>query len=70
MSAMRAELFQFAPGREGYYGEFGGAFVPEVLHETLAELRAAFRDARRDSAFWESYVDVMSTYSGRPTPVT
>jgi tryptophan synthase beta chain len=70
MSATRAELFQFAPGREGYYGEFGGAFVPEILHETLAELRAVFRDARRDPAFWESYVDVMSTYSGRPTPVT
>jgi tryptophan synthase beta chain len=70
MIAMSTELFQFAPGREGYYGEFGGAFVPEILHETLAELRAAFDDARNDPAFWREYVDVMATYSGRPTPVT
>ena len=67
---MPAELFPWAPGREGYYGDFGGAFVPEVLHETLAELCAAFDDARRDPAFWKSYVEVMSTYAGRPTPVT
>jgi len=49
---MPAELFPWAPGREGYYGDFGGAFVPEMLHETLAELRAAFDNARRDPAFW------------------
>ena len=67
---MPTDLFQFAAGREGYYGDFGGAFVPEVLHETLAELRAAFDDARRDPEFWKSYVEVMSTYSSRPTPVT
>jgi tryptophan synthase beta chain len=67
---MTTELFQCAPGREGYYGDFGGAFVPEVLHETLAELRATFDDARGDPAFWASYVEVMASYSGRPTPVT
>ena len=67
---MYEELFQFAPGREGYYGEFGGAFVPEILHETFAQLRVAFEDARSDPAFWREYVDVMSTYSCRPTPIT
>ena len=65
-----AELFSWAPGREGYFGDFGGAFTPEVLHETLAELRAAFDAAWRDPAFWKSYVEVMATYAGRPTPVT
>jgi tryptophan synthase beta chain len=60
----------WAPGRDGYYGDFGGAFVPEVLHETLAELRAAFDDARRDPTFWNSYVALMANYAGRPTPVT
>jgi tryptophan synthase beta chain len=67
---MYQQLFQFEPGREGYYGEFGGAFVPEILHETLAELRGAFDDARRDPAFWSEYAGVMSSYSCRPTPVT
>jgi len=63
-------LFDFAPGREGYYGEFGGAFVPEILHETLAELREAFEAARKDPTFWNSYVELMASYSCRPTPIT
>ena len=64
------ELFRFQAGREGYYGEFGGAFVPEILHETLAELREAFASAQRDPSFWDEYVELMSTYSCRPTPLT
>lgn len=56
--------------REGYYGDFGGAFIPEVLHDCFVELRVAFDDARRDPGFWDSYVKVVSTYSSRPTPVT
>ena len=47
---MLGELFQWVPGREGYYGDFGGAFVPEILHETLAELRAAVDDARSSAS--------------------
>jgi len=67
---MYDELFQFPPDRAGYYGEFGGAFVPEILHETLIELREAFEEARQDPTFWDEYVRVMSTYSCRPTPMT
>ncbi|HEY7491727.1 MAG TPA: tryptophan synthase subunit beta [Candidatus Tectomicrobia bacterium] len=67
---MYAELFQFSPGREGYYGDFGGAFIPEVLHETIRELATAFADAQADPAFWAAYVALMASYSGRPTPVT
>jgi len=67
---MYDELFQFPPDRPGYYGEFGGAFVPEILHETLIELGDAFEEARQDPAFWDEYVRVMSTYSCRPTPMT
>jgi tryptophan synthase beta chain len=54
----------------GYFGDFGGAFIPEVLHETFARLNAAFEEARNDPAFWQSYVDLMGTYSCRPTPIT
>jgi tryptophan synthase beta chain len=67
---MYDELFQFPGGRPGFFGEFGGAYIPEILHETIAELTAAFEDARRDPAFWESYVELMSSYSCRPTPLT
>ncbi len=67
---MYEELFQFTPGREGYYGEYGGAFVPEVLHETIRELTLAFEKCRTDDTFWDEYVTLMQHYSGRPTPVT
>ena len=67
---MYEELFQFPPGREGYYGEYGGAFIPEVLHETIRELTEAFAACRADETFWDDYVTLMQQYSGRPTPVT
>jgi len=67
---MYEELFQFPPGREGYYGEYGGAFIPEVLHETIYELTQAFEACRADESFWDEYVTLMQHYSGRPTPVT
>jgi tryptophan synthase beta chain len=67
---MYAELFQFPPGRVGYYGEFGGTFIPEVLYETMRELAAAFADAQADPTFWAEYVALMASYSGRPTPIT
>ncbi len=67
---MYEELFQFPPGREGFYGEYGGAFIPEVLHETIRELTEAFEQCRADETFWDEYVTLMQHYSGRPTPVT
>jgi tryptophan synthase beta chain len=54
----------------GYYSQFGGAFIPEVLHATFEELNQAYTSARQDPAFWKEYVDLMSTYSCRPTPLT
>ncbi len=54
----------------GYYGTFGGAFIPEVLVSTFEELIAAFETAKADPSFWGEYEHVMSTYSCRPTPIT
>ena len=54
----------------GYHGEFGGAFIPEILTATFDQLVDAFEKAKNDPCFWEEYVDVMSTYSCRPTPLT
>jgi len=67
---MYQELFQFPPGREGYYGPFGGAFIPEILHETIDELQGAFAAAQADPTFWDEYVRLMASYSCRPTPLT
>ena len=53
-----------------YYGEFGGAYLPEILVATFEELVTAFREARSDPDFWEEYSNFMTSYSGRPTPLT
>lgn len=54
----------------GYYGNFGGAFIPEILVSTFEELVEAFEKAKKDPRFWQEYKEVMSTYSCRPTPLT
>ncbi|VBB47793.1 tryptophan synthase, beta subunit [uncultured Desulfatiglans sp.] len=56
--------------RAGYYGEYGGRFVPEILHATFEELTGAFEAARVDPGFRAEYRSVMREYSGRPTPLT
>ena len=55
---------------KGYYGRFGGAFIPEILVATFEELTAAFEDAKADPTFWQAFEELMSTYSCRPTPIT
>jgi tryptophan synthase beta chain len=54
----------------GYYGEFGGAYIPEILVATFDELADAFADARADPAFLREFEELMSSYSCRPTPLT
>jgi tryptophan synthase beta chain len=57
-------------GGYGYYEGFGGSFIPEILVATFDELIAAFEAVKNDAGFWQQYVDLMSTYSCRPTPLT
>ncbi len=54
----------------GYYSQFGGAFIPEILVPTFDELESAYLAARDDEDFWKEYLDLMSTYSCRATPIT
>lgn len=63
-------VFDFTAGRDGYYGQYGGTFLPEILSSTIEELQACFEKCKRDPAFWQEFVALMQSYSGRPTPVT
>lgn len=56
--------------RPGYYGQFGGAFIPEILFATLEELKAVFEEVKQDAAFWKVFERLMAGYSCRPTPLT
>jgi tryptophan synthase beta chain len=55
--------------RGGYFGTFGGQFVPEVLMPALDELAIAYADATADKAFQRELSRLSSQYVGRPTPV-
>lgn len=56
--------------KKRYYGNWGGSYIPEVLHQTFQELENAYNEVRNDPAFWQEYLSLMSTYSCRPTPLT
>jgi len=56
--------------KRGYYGQFGGAYIPEILVGTFEELNRAFDTAKADPGFWREYEQLMSSYSCRPTPIT
>ena len=55
--------------KDGYYGEFGGAFVPEMLHNNLQELKKAFYFYKEDEEFKADFIDLLKDYVGRPTPL-
>ena len=54
----------------GYFGEFGGRFVPEILLPALTQLEDMFFALRDDPDFWQEYVTLCQEFSGRPTPLT
>ncbi len=55
------------PDARGYYGPYGGRFVPETLVAPVAALEAAYFDARRDPAFLDTLGRLLREYVGRPT---
>lgn len=55
--------------RAGWYGDFGGQFVPDTLMPALRELEAAFETAQQDAAFQAEVARYLRDYGGRPTPL-
>jgi len=58
------------PADRGRFGEFGGRFVPETLIPALMDLEAAFRGAWSSEDFRAEFASLLTSYAGRPTPVT
>ena len=56
--------------KKGYFGEFGGCFVPELLMPPLLEVEAAMRDIMPTQQFQDELQDLLHNYAGRPTPLT
>ncbi|MFN4320056.1 MAG: tryptophan synthase subunit beta [Aquificaceae bacterium] len=57
------------PDEKGYFGAFGGKFVPETLMYALEELEKAYEKVREDLGFWEELNNYLRDFAGRPTPL-
>ncbi|UAB84498.1 tryptophan synthase subunit beta [Zunongwangia sp. SCSIO 43204] len=54
---------------KGYYGEFGGAFIPEMLYPNVEELRKQYLDVMKEDSFQKEFKALLKDYVGRPTPL-
>ncbi len=54
---------------QGFYGEFGGAFIPEMLYPNIQELKSSYREILREDSFKEELSSLLKDYVGRPTPL-
>ncbi|MFI5124358.1 MAG: tryptophan synthase subunit beta [Chitinophagales bacterium] len=57
------------PSERGYYGEFGGAFIPEMLHRNVEELRTRYLEIMQEPGFRKEFDALLKDYVGRPTPL-
>ena len=55
--------------QEGFYGDFGGAYIPEILHSCVEELRNAYLKVLADESFQKEYQALLKDYVGRPSPL-
>jgi tryptophan synthase beta chain len=57
------------PDTHGYYGKFGGAFIPEMLHRNVEELKSRYLDIMYEPSFQKEFRELLQDYVGRPTPL-
>jgi len=57
------------PDEYGFYGDFGGAYIPEMLYKNVATLQHQYLQIIQDATFQESFLQLLTDYVGRPTPL-
>jgi tryptophan synthase, beta chain (EC 4.2.1.20) len=57
------------PDERGYFGSFGGRFVPETLMHALEELEEEYQKVKEDPSFWQEFEYYLREFAGRPTPL-
>jgi len=60
---------KFSVDEHGYYGKFGGAYIPEMLHPNVEELQEQYLKIMNDAAFQKEFQALLTDYVGRPTPL-
>jgi len=66
---MIQERETFQANERGYYGDFGGAFIPEMLYPNVEELRSQYIQIMQEPSFQEEFKQLLKDYVGRPTPL-
>ncbi len=59
----------FQVNKQGYYGEFGGAYIPEMLYPNIEELRRKYLSIMEEASFQKEFHQLLKDYVGRPTPL-
>ena len=57
------------PDTEGMWGDYGGAFIPEILHQNIQELQSCYREFLCSTSFRDEFAPVLDSFVGRPTPL-
>ena len=58
-----------SPDTHGYYGKFGGAYIPEMLQRNVEDLRTRYLEIMYETSFQKAFHDLLKDYVGRPTPL-
>jgi len=64
-----ADMAYSTPDAQGFYGPYGGTFVPETVIPALQELASSYQEAIEDIAFLEEFISLLRDYVGRPSPL-
>jgi tryptophan synthase beta chain len=60
---------KFAVDKNGFYGEFGGAYIPEILYDNVEALKNSYLEIINDPKFQKEFNDLLRDYAGRPSPL-
>lgn len=60
---------KYSPDKNGYYGNFGGAFIPEMLYPNVKELQDVYEEIMNEKDFKEEFYSLLKDYVGRPSPL-
>jgi len=69
MESMNEKVLIGSPNEQGYYGSFGGAYIPEMLHRNVEELRTKYLEIMYEEEFQKEFQYLLRDYVGRPTPL-
>ena len=62
-------MTSFNINQNGYYGEFGGAYIPEILYQSVKELRSSYLTIIQSQEFQSEFQTLLKDYVGRPSPL-